>query len=69
MNKNQFGVNVKVNGIGNLETRKATLHGAKSLAGKAFHSNAVKSVCVFDGNGTARLYLKKTDNGIVREER
>lgn len=43
-------------------------HEVKSLAGGMFHIPYVQSVCVFDPDGKAHLYLKKTDNGIVREE-
>lgn len=43
-------------------------HDAKSLIGKAFREDAVKSVVAFDDTGFVPLYLKKTENGVVREE-
>jgi|PlaIllAssembly_1097288.scaffolds.fasta_scaffold546101_1 hypothetical protein len=43
-------------------------HDAKSFVGKAFRHEAVKSVVVFDDTGFVPLYLKKTENGVVREE-
>jgi hypothetical protein len=70
MSENEFGINYKVQGLGNLRSSKEykSLHGAKSVAGKRFHNPAVQSVCVFDASGTAWLYLKKTPDGVVREE-
>lgn len=68
----KYGLNAKVKGLGYLETRfgsNRSLHEVKSLAGKAFHSDYVESVCVFDNTGEARLYLRKTSNGVIREER
>jgi len=67
---NEFGLQYKIVGIGYVERRyKKSLHEVKSKAGKAFHSPFVISVCVYDTKGVARLYLKKTPNGVVREER
>ena len=43
-------------------------HDVKSQAGRLFHSEHVNSVCVFDPAGEAHLYLKKTADGVVREE-
>lgn len=48
---------------------KRDLHAVKSKAGKVFHADNVESVCVFDESGTARLYLKKTPDGVYKEER
>lgn len=66
-----FGLSMKVAGVGVVkkEWKRATLHDVKSKAGKAFHADNVESVCVFDEDGTARLYLKKTADGVYREER
>jgi hypothetical protein len=66
-----FGLNLNIEGIGYMEKRyhRLDLHGVKSVAGKVFHRPDIISVCVFDEAGTARLYLKKTENGVVREER
>jgi len=66
-----LGINFNIEGIGYVEARynRKCLHDVKSLAGKVFHRPDVISVCVFDESGTARLYLKKTENGVVREER
>jgi len=71
MNSNDFGLSLNIEGVGYLKTRQdgKDLHTVKSLAGKAFHVPEVKSVCVYDQTGTARLYLKKTENGVMREER
>lgn len=69
MDANEFGLCVKLDGVGYVDKRyKKSLHDVKSVAGKAFHSDLVRSVCVYDASGTARLYLKKTPNGVVREE-
>jgi hypothetical protein len=40
----------------------------KSIAGSEFHKSFIESVCVFDEKGKTILYLKKTDNGIIRQE-
>ena len=66
-----YGINFNIEGIGYTESRyhRKDLHSVKSLAGKVFHRPEVNSVCVFDEAGTARLYLKKTPDGVVREER
>jgi len=65
----KYGVSVNVDGLGYLKaTAKRDLHSAKSKAGKAFHAENVKSVCVYAEDGTAKLYLKKTPNGVYREE-
>ena len=66
----EYGLQFKIEGIGYVEKRfRKSLHAVKSKAGKAFHSPFVLSVCVYDHKGNARLYLKKTDKGTVREER
>ena len=66
-----FGVNFNIEGIGYVEARynRKCLHDVKSMAGKVFHRPEINSVCVFDEGGVARLYLKKTPAGVVREER
>lgn len=65
-----FGTKLNIVGVGYVSAKERTdLHTAKSWAGKAFHSDSVKSVCVYDETGIARLYLKKTENGVHREER
>ena len=72
-----IGLNLKLATVGYLTKEfprlnansKRDLHTVKSKAGKAFHADNVESVCVFDENGTARLYLKKTPNGVYKEER
>jgi len=70
MENNEFGLAYNVIGVGYVETRlKRDLHSVKSIAGKAFHQPYVKSACVYDNGGVARLYLKKTPKGVVREER
>jgi len=65
-----FGIRIKAGG-GALEQRfdNMSLHEVKSLAGSEFQKPFVKSVCVFDTQGVARLFLKKTANGVHREER
>jgi len=70
MNENEFGLSYNIEGVGYIDTRhdNRTLHDVKSIAGKAFHAPVVNSVCVYDNQGLARLYLKRTENGIVREE-
>ena len=66
----EYGLQLKIEGIGYTERRfRKSLHEVKSKAGKAFHKSFVQSVCVYDSKGNARLYLKKTDNGTIREER
>jgi hypothetical protein len=65
-----FGISLNVDGVGYITAApERKLDAAKSFAGKAFRKDAVKSVCVYDNDGIAHLYLKKTDNGVVREER
>ena len=71
MEENEYGLSIKIDGIGYFDKRFANknLHGVKSIAGKAFHKPYVTSVCVYSPKGVAHLYLKKTANGVVREER
>ena len=74
METNEFGIKYKIEGLGYVDSRlrdnlRKNLHANKHIAGKHFHQPFVKSVCVYDNSGTACLYLKKTENGIVREER
>ena len=66
-----YGINFNIEGIGYTESRyhRKDLHSVKSLAGKVFHRPDVISVCVFDESGGVPLYLKKTPNGVMREER
>jgi hypothetical protein len=65
-----FGVNVKLQDVGRVDVRLpgANKHIAKSIAGTLFHGSKVISTCVFDENGNVPLYLKKTANGVYREE-
>ena len=69
MEQNEFGLTMKLNGVYFEKRLKKSLHDVKSIAGKAFHVEAVQAVCVYDHDGVARLYLKKTPNGVHREER
>jgi len=71
MKPNELGIDFKIAGIGHLTMRKhtKTLHQMKSIAGTAFWLPFVISVCVYNPNGIARLYLKKTEYGTLREER
>lgn len=65
-----YGLSVKLDKVGYVDVRsEGELHPVKSLAGHLFHEPAVQSVCVYDEKGTARLYLKKTPEGVHREER
>jgi len=71
MEQNEFGLTYKVEGVGVVQhaRRLKSLHGAKSVAGRAFHQPSVVSVCVYDFKGVARLYLKKIEGGYIREVR
>lgn len=70
MEQNEFGITFKIDGVGYVKGNKQkNLHGAKSVAGKAFHQPHVVSVCVYDAKGVARLYLKRIEGGYIREER
>lgn len=70
MEDNQFGITIKVKDVGYVKgNRVNNLHGAKSVAGKAFHKPYVESVCVYDARGVARLYLKRIEGGYIREVR
>ena len=71
MESNEYGLSLNIEGVGYLDTRHEgkDLHAVKSLAGKAFHVPEVKSVCVYGNTGIAHLYLKKTPEGVIREER
>ena len=65
-----FGLNVKLAGIGSVEApRVEDRHEQKSFAGRLFHNPLVESVCVFDETGEVPLYLKKTSQGVYKEER
>lgn len=71
-----LGLSVKLESVGYLmkeyprlnSESKRDIHTVKSKAGKLFHEDNVISVCVFDEAGNAHLYLKKTPNGVYREE-
>ena len=70
MEAKELGLSFNIEGVGFVETRlKQPLHEVKSRAGNAFHKPFVNSACVYDNSGTARLYLKKTPQGVIREER
>jgi len=71
MESNEYGLSLLLEDVGYVRVRLdgKDLHSVKSLAGKAFHLPVVNSVCVFDNSGVARLYLKKTLDGVIREER
>lgn len=66
----EFGLNVKVEGVGsNLYTKPSTnRHALKVKAGRLFHKDLVKSVCVFDEFGQSHLYLRKNPDGTVTRE-
>lgn len=65
-----FGLSMKVDKLGYLEKEFDTLteHEVRSQAGSLFHAKSVQSVCVFDGGGNVSLYLKKTPEGVHRED-
>ena len=72
---NEFGLDVKTSEGGGRYTdyrMGLNLHKTKAVAGRLFHSDNVLSVCVYDCNGIARLYLKHCACGcgtVIREER
>jgi hypothetical protein len=69
MDSKAFGLKLNIDGLGYVDLlRETDLHAVKSAAGKAFRADTVNSVCVYDASGATKLYLKKTENGIVREE-
>jgi hypothetical protein len=69
MEKTTFGLSVKWTG-GHFDVRcPSTIRRVKSAAGRLFRDATVQSVCVYDSTGIARLYLKKTEKGVLREER
>lgn len=71
MEENQYGLTVKYQTRGYNDTHPAgdDLPTVKSTAELLFSNEDVISTCVYDNHGVARLYLKKTPEGIVREER
>jgi hypothetical protein len=72
MKLTQYGMSVKLDGVtGNTDIHPidARIRKVKRYAEQTIRSNsAVLSVCVYDCKGNARLYLKRTPKGIVREE-
>jgi len=46
----------------------AIRHNVKSIAGTIFRADTVRSVCVYDPNGVAHLYLRKDADGTVHRE-
>lgn len=69
MNENTVGLKYLIDKVGYIKTEhEKSVHAVKSIAGRHFHADTVKSVCVYNSNGDVALYLKKTANGIVREE-
>ena len=71
MLNHEYGLNVNLENVGYVDVHPIVqnLHNVKSVAGHLFHSPVVKSVCVYDAQGIARLYLKRVPGGYVREER
>jgi hypothetical protein len=72
MKRGVYGLKVKVAGIGYIDSRLHRQKEVLAFAGKVFHDPIVESVCVYDGRGTARLFLKKdlaTGKCIQRERR
>jgi len=69
MEKNEIGISYKIDGSKGRRHPKllTSLHGAKSVAGKAIKKDEVLSVCVYDATGQVKYYLKKTPNGIYKE--
>ena len=63
-----YGVNVKVGGHYVDLHAGLDRHTAKKFAGSIFHADPVQSVCVYNDRGAVALYLKKTADGVVREE-
>lgn len=65
-----FGISVKfISGrYQKMEFEDFSRHEVKSLAGKQFHNDEVKSVCVFDENGKSHLYLRKDADGKIHRE-
>jgi hypothetical protein len=67
-----FGILAKIHTdivAGSVDMRfDKTRHDVKSIAGKLFRDPSIESVCVFDPFGISHLYLKKTAEGVVREE-
>ena len=65
-----FGLSVKFSKGGYVEEARLgdDLHEMKSYAGTLFHDEDVVSVCVYEKTGAPRLYLKKTADGVHREE-
>ena len=66
------GLNVKFkeSGYSKVEyPETVSLHSVKSYAGRIFRDSEVQSVCVFDEDGVSWLYLKKTKDGVHREEK
>ena len=73
MEKNQFGLVAKTRQYGHVRFGDLVdRHAQKAKAGKLFAKDPdVLSVCVFDPNGEAHLYLKKdpvTLMCVMREE-
>jgi hypothetical protein len=54
-----FGLKVRYTDGDEVGTDSVGCHAVKSLGGKAFHEDSVKSVTVFDRNGKVYLYLRK----------
>jgi len=69
MKLNEVGLKVGAKNLGTVSVRnQVSVSQMKSFAGSIFHSPLVESVCVYTPDGTPKLYLRKTANGVIREE-
>jgi hypothetical protein len=70
MKRGEYGLKVKIVRVGYVEARMRKQNTVLAIAGTLFHDREVESVCVFDGRGTPRLFLKKdlaTGKCVMRE--
>jgi hypothetical protein len=71
MESNEYGLALKIAGVGVVDNHPAgkNLRALNAYARRAVRNPEVISACVYDKRGIARLYLKKTETGLLREER
>ena len=70
MEQNEYGMQFKISGK-NYDNHplSATLDALESLGRKAFRNPECESVVIYDANGIARRYFKRTERGILMEKR
>jgi len=70
MEQNEYGIQFKISGkYHDNHPLRVNLDTLESLGRKAFRNPDCQSVVIYDANGIARRYFKRTERGILMEKR